>query len=266
MAASHGTLKVLEDNSELKPYTIASASSDAVTAALVSEAGFIGPEDPLGGYAGFFAQTAGDKIRSEYLFKSPEQTFAIEDVYVKPYAACRYCHPSIENALALRNEINNSEDIEEIIVETYDLAVNKHDSTSVENIAAAKMSIPFAVAVTLAKGSAGVEAYNEESVADDLIKKIMKKIKVLPNEKFSQAFPDKSIASMDIKLKNGVSLHNRIDYPKGEANFPLSDEELTEKFISLATYSGLKKSVSIEISQKILEGGFDLKEILKHLN
>lgn len=266
VAAVHGTLKVLEDNSELKPYNIASSSSDAVVAAIVSNAGFQGPEDPLGGYAGFFAQNSGDNVKIDKLFKSENQSFAIEDVYVKPYAACRYCHPSIENALHLKSFIADSDNIEEIIIKTYELAVNKHDMTAVENISAAKMSIPFATAVSLIKGSASVDAYSEESVNDSNIKELMKKVKVLPDEEFSNSFPKKSIATMEIKLKNGERLHFRTDSPKGEADAPLSDKELSDKFHSLAIYGGLTYDLANKLSQKIREGNFSIKEILSHLN
>lgn len=265
VAAVHGTLKVLEDNSELKPYNIASSSSDAVVAALVSEAGFEGPLDPLNGYAGFFAQNSANSFDQDKLFKVNHEVFAIEDVYVKPYAACRYCHPSIENALHLRQEIKNSEDIEEIVIKTYELAVNKHDMTHVENISSAKMSIPFATAVSLIKGSASVDAYSSESVNDKKIQDLMKKIKVYPEDEFSDAFPIKSIATMEIKLKNGKTLRSRTDAPKGEADLPLSNEELIDKFISLSTFSGLNRMKAEKISEKILTGDYLIKDILSQL-
>lgn len=266
IAAAHGSLKVLEDNSELKPYNVASSSCDAIMAAMVAESGFEGANDPLNGYAGFLSQFAGDDYDLQKLFKTPEQTYAIEDVYVKPYAACRYCHPSIENALLLRNNINDPNDIDYIKVRTYELAVNKHDMTSVENVSAAKMSIPFAIAVSLVHGSANIGDYTLEAVQNNTIKNIMKKIQVTPDQQFSQEFPKKSIASLEIKLKNGKILNSKIDYPKGEANFPLTDDELIIKFISLALYSGLSKKKAESIVNEILFKNFIIKDIISLLS
>lgn len=266
VASVHGTLKVLEDGSELKPYNIASAASDAVVAAMVSEAGFKGPDNPLEGYAGFFAQNSNGEFNQEKLFKKEDGVFAIEDVYVKPYAACRYCHPSIENALFLRDKLN-LEEINEIEIKTYELAVNKHDMTSVDNISSAKMSIPFAVAVSLIKGSANVDAYSEESVRDSNVQNLMKMVKVLPDSEFSIEFPLKSIATMEIKLKDGSKLFTRTDAPKGESNLPLTDEELKQKFVSLAQFAGMKKIKAESLASDILyNNNISIREILEILS
>src|SRR5690606_14093302 len=50
-----GTLKALEDNSELKPYNVANAASTAVNAYLTAIAGFEGPDDVLLGEKGFLS-------------------------------------------------------------------------------------------------------------------------------------------------------------------------------------------------------------------
>lgn len=40
-------------------------------------------------------------------------------------------------------------------------------------------------------------------------------------------------------MKDGTTLSRRVDYPKGEPENPLTDEELEAKFVSLAKASGI---------------------------
>lgn len=264
VATTHGTLKVLEDNSELKPYNVAMAAKDGIEAAFVGSL-FNGPVDPLEGYAGFLAQ-ATDEVDYDKLFQGLNGKYCIEDVYTKPYAACRYCHPSIENVLKLQSETNiNPDDIERIDIRTYSLAVDKHDNTTVGNVSAAKMSIPFATAVTFCKGSASVDAYSDDTVNDPSVNSLMRKVHVAADEDFSQAFPKLSIATMKVTTTDGHVFESKTDLPKGEAVNPMTDEELADKFISLACWSGLNEEKAKKIAEDILTHDINIKALIEHL-
>ena len=265
IASAHGTLKVLEDNSELKPFNVASAASDAIVAACIGKCGFEGPNDPLSGNAGFL-QRFSDDIDESLLYRRESDSLCLDEVYVKPYAACRYCHPSIENALKLRasNEFS-VEDISDIEVQTYSLAVNKHDRTDISNISSAKMSIPFGAAVALCRGSASVDAYCDETIANEMICRTMKKVRVIPNNAFSKSFPAKSIATMRIRMTDGRVLEERTDEPKGESTAPLSDRELCDKFSSLARYAGIDKKATEEVVTELMEPCPDFCRIMERI-
>jgi len=53
-----GTLKVIEDGSQLKPFNAARAAVNGLLAANIARAGIVGADDPLGGPAGFLAMMA----------------------------------------------------------------------------------------------------------------------------------------------------------------------------------------------------------------
>ena len=53
LISSGGTLKALEDESELKPFNVGNAARAGLTAFLTSESGFQGPNDALGSSSGF---------------------------------------------------------------------------------------------------------------------------------------------------------------------------------------------------------------------
>lgn len=231
-----GMLKVLDDESELKPYNVAKSALLGLTATQMAKAGFVGHHDTLGGNRGYLKMMTGseDIGLCEPLL---DKTYAIEKSYTKPYAACRYCHPAIEASIKLRKTVD-VEKIEEIIVSTYDLAVSGHEHTDIKGIGSAKMSIPYGVAVGLIKGKAGLTEYNDEHVMDESILGLVKKVHVQADAEFSIRFPKVQTAGVTIKLKDGSEVSEKVDFPKGEPENPLSDKEFEERFIDLLRYAG----------------------------
>ncbi|MFC2087939.1 MmgE/PrpD family protein, partial [Bacteroidota bacterium] len=243
--SAHGTLKVLEDSSELKPYNVGQAALSGLLSVSMAKAGFKGSDDPLSGNSGFFSMMA-DQYDLTYLKNTG--TFGIERVYYKPYAACRYCHPAIEAALKLRfTHSINLEKIKTINVATYHLAVANHDHTTINGISSAKMSIPYSVAVALMSGKAGINEFSNENINNSDISSLTQKISINSDDQLSALFPKKSAAIVEIITDDGFIYKERVDNPKGEPENPLSDDEIKEKFITLSTYGNKSNEESQEI-------------------
>lgn len=231
-----GMLKVLDDESELKPYNVAKSALLGLIASQMAKAGFVGHHDVLGGNRGFLKMMTGSED-IELCKPLIDKTYAIEKSYTKPYAACRYCHPAIEASINLRKTVD-VEKIEKIIVRTYDLAVSGHEHTDIKGIGSAKMSIPYGVAVGLLKGKAGLIEYDDEHVMDETILGLAKKVHVEADTEFSAQFPKVQTAVVTIKLNDGIEVDKKVDFPKGEPENPMSDNEFEERFIDLLRYAG----------------------------
>ena len=124
--AASGMLKVLDDGSELKPYNVAKTSLLALTALQLAKAGFQGHPDPLGGRGFLKMMTGREDVELKPVLLNG--TYAIMKSYTKPYASCRYTHPAVEAAIHLRERVK-PEEVEEIHIRTYELAVSGHDHT-----------------------------------------------------------------------------------------------------------------------------------------
>jgi len=237
VVSAFGTLKVLENGSELKPFNVARASQSGILAALMARAGFSGPDDVLSGYSGFFSMVT-DELKLTKLEKNIDDPFGIERVFFKPYAACRYCHPSIDAALNLRsmNEFDHL-DIERVNISTYYWAVKNHDHTDIPGVSSAKMSIPYSFAVAMISGKADIIEFTEERINDAEISALTQKIIVSSDDEFTSLFPEKSIAVVEIITHDGQHFKERVDFPKGEPENPLTDKEIEEKFIYLARFA-----------------------------
>ncbi len=240
--SASGMLKVLDDGSELKPYNVAKTALLSLTSLQLAKAGFKGHEDPLGGYRGFLKMMTGDEeieIKPVLL----NDTYAIMKSYTKPYASCRYTHPPVEAAIHLRNKYDVTADkVKKIKVETYDLAVSGHDHTEVKGAYSAKMSTPYSVAVALMYGRVGLQEFSNESLEDSNVQTLTKKVQVISNQEFSKNFPKKQSAVVSITTDTGIYTE-QVDFPKGEPENPLTDEEFLDRYNALMIYGEVDKSV-----------------------
>ena len=236
--AASGMLKVLDDGSELKPYNVAKTALLSITALQLGKSGFKGHTDPLGGRGFFKMMTGKEDVELKPVLLNG--TYAIMKSYTKPYASCRYTHPAVEAAIHLRPSVMVSE-VEEINIRTYDLAVSGHDHTEIPGSYSAKMSIPYATAAGLIYGKAGLQEFTEEMVKEKNILELTKKIHVSADDALSAVFPEIQAAVVTIKTKNG-EYTDRVDFPKGEPENPLTDEEFRSR-IRPEEYAGVLPSV-----------------------
>lgn len=260
-----GSLKVLEDGSHLKPVNSGHAAMLGHNSVALAKAGFVGPNDALIGQNGFL-RLMTDEHDLQRLNRE-DGRYCIEDTYFKPYAACRYCHPAIEAAIQIKaRESLNFDEIESINVSTYELAVAKHDHQEITGVSSAKMSIPISVAVAFVTGKAGIEEYSMPVLERPEIQELARKVTARSSVEYTKAFPQKSPAKLEIVFSGGRRIEQVVEFPKGEPDFPLSDQELTQKFQGLAVFAGIPFSQVQEIAQRVWKLPNDFEQLLPLLH
>lgn len=257
-----GMLKVLDDGSELKPYNVAKAALLALTSIQMAKAGFKGHPDPLGGNRGYLKMMTG-KEDVELKPVLLNGTYAIQKSYTKPYASCRYTHPSVEAAILLRNKYGlTAEELERIDIKTYSLAVAGHDHTDIPGSYSAKMSIPYSTAAGLIYGRAGLQEFSEEKVKNSSILELTKKVHVVSDKELSDVFPGIQAAIVEITTKNGI-ISKRVDFPKGEPENPLSDEEFRLRYDELMDYANMDRAASGVAFNAVYQEEMTVRNLLK---
>lgn len=262
--SASGMLKVLDDGSELKPYNVAKTSLLALSSLQLAKAGFKGHDDPLGGYRGFLKMMSGDE-HTEIKPTLLNGTYAIMKSYTKPYASCRYTHPPVEAAILLRNKYGITPDkVQEITVETYDLAVKGHDHTDIKGAYSAKMSTPYSTAAALIYGKAGLQEFENDVLENTKVKALTRKIMVNSNAELSRIFPEKQSAVVTIRTTDG-SYSERVDFPKGEPENPLSDKEFRSRYEALMAFGKVREEVYTSIYYNVNQPYLKAAELLKDL-
>ena len=259
--AASGMLKVLDDGSELKPYNVAKTALLSLTALQLAKSGFKGHADPLGGRGFLKMMTGREDVELKPVFLNG--TYAIMKSYTKPYASCRYTHPSVEAAIHLRDKVR-PEDVEEIDIRTYDLAVSGHDHTDIPGSYSAKMSIPYATAAGLLYGKAGLQEFTEEAVKRAEILDLTHKVRVSSDDALSAVFPAVQAAVVTIRTRNG-EYTDKVDFPKGEPENPLTDEEFRDRYDGLMGYAGVNTAVSSAVFNSVYNKNAMVDEVVRLL-
>jgi aconitate decarboxylase len=224
------------------------AARSGVVSAALAEAGFTGIkrviERDFGGYAGTFCGL--DPFDLARLTDGLGEQWEVMKITVKPaYAAMAGTHSTIEAALKLRAQPGfRIDDIEEIRVGMNE-AMLHHGGFQLERPATtmgAQMSHRYVVAVTLIDGSPSVPQFSPQRIDSDDVWKLIERIHpYLDAEIESRGEGGRWGSRLTVKFANGRTEEADVAYPRGGARFPLSNEEIVQKFdrlTALVTDSG----------------------------
>lgn len=184
------------------------AASNAIKAVGLAAAGAFGSETILEGEAGLFAayrrQAAPDSIT---LF--PDGECEIMAVYNKPVPACNFAQTAAQAALRLSQELADVGQIDRVVIRAPDAAVRYPgcDSTGpYRNALQAKMSIPFSVAATLARGT--IAERNYSGLEDSDINRLVSVTELAADAGFTAAFPGQQGANVTVHLRDGRTIQH----------------------------------------------------------
>ena len=249
--SASGSLKVLEDFSQIKPYNCAKAALNGYMSAMLAKAGFCGPSDALDGDTGFLKMNS--TAYNEDILTGKRDFLYLEKIYQKPYASCRHTHPEIEACFKIRKTNGfDVRDVERVEITTYKGVIGKHDFKDIHGESSARMSIPYSAVIALWTGKAGIAEFAEPYVSDPEILDLTQKVEIVSDEELSRLVPDKRVAIVNVHMCNGKVLSERVEYPKGEPENPLSPEENLAKFLSMTEHAGIASEKAQSIFQEII--------------
>ena len=86
----------------------------------------------------------------------------------------------------------------------------------------------------------------------------------MPDEQLSREFPDIQAAIETITAKSGT-FTERVDFPKGEPENPLTESEFKCRYDMLMMYSGISSNIADSVYEMITQYTVAADEILKNL-
>lgn len=98
-----------------------------------------------------------------------------------------------------------------------------------------------------------------EQVKNRTILDLTSKVSVESDDELTAQFPAVTAAVLTLTTKSGQEFMERVDFPKGEPENPMTEKEFTERFIELAVYGGKKREESAEMLEfiKKMDGCMD---------
>lgn len=247
-----------------KAGAVANAARNGVFAAWLASQGFTGAPRPFEGPMGFWAQVSGPFQLDR--FGGSGTPFKIEECILKPFPAEIHSQAAIQAALELRPRVESTEGIEQVVIETYDAAVDIiadpekwHPATR----ETADHSLPYLVAAALADGAIGPAQFTPERIADPAIRELMGRTQVLRRDEFSRQYPQALPVIIEVRTRSGQVCGTAVMHPHGHPQDPLSDEEVTAKFRRLAE-GPLGKQHTDQVLERLwrFEGESDIGEFM----
>ncbi len=247
-----------------KSFQVGQCGAAAVRAALLAQRGFTSARASLDGKYGYLALYAAGEDLSfalDSLGVSPLEIDAI-GIDVKKYPCCYAIHKSLDGVLALRaghGLTPDAVDRVEVVTQARGLQplVYADPRTGLE----AKFSMEYSVAAALLDGGIRLATYDDDRIARPAIRSFLPR--VAKSESTGPMLPRWS--EVVIHLKDGRTLSKRVTTSRGDAQDPLTDEELVAKAKDCFAYGGCEWSAEWLASRVFDMAALRLGDVLRQL-
>jgi 2-methylcitrate dehydratase PrpD len=135
---------------------------------------------------------------------------------------------------------------------TYNTAATTFTNREPKTTLAARLSIPYCIAVAIIDKELGMKQFEEKRLDDPKIRELMKKITIEADAELNKLYPEMFPAKLEIVMKNGQVFSAEEYYPKGFPKNRMSAEEMEDKFESLCAYV-FDKTKTNEVKHMIKE-------------
>ncbi len=229
-----GTMEFAASGGMAKRVHAGRAAEGGVTAALLAARGFEGAEDGLAGRYGF-CRVFTDEPRVELLTTGLGERWMIDEITVKPYAACSDIHPMIQAATELRHESGPDgfpvERIIRIEAEGPTKAAEQNSLDGTTSVMAAQYSAQWNIAAALLSDPGDPATYAADRVVDPAIAALQAKVvSVIAHPQFDATYAHKMGGRVRITLDDGSILERTVHGQIGSMHAPLTAEQIDAKF------------------------------------
>lgn len=275
VSMSGGILEANRTGGTVKRIHCGWAAHAAVVAADLAMRGFTGPPTVLEGRFGFFEAYLGGRYDRGAITTGLGTTWAVADIFFKPYPANHFTHTAIDAAIELRRGGLVPDDVSTIHIGVAEptvrtigepLLVKQNPQSGYQ----AQFSAPYAVAAALFGGSGlglGLDDFTDELATDPERRALMARVTVGSDVRCDALFPHQFPAVVTVRTKAGHELVVERMTNRGGPALPLTDDELSQKFTDNASRSLPASSVaalraSIEQLETIVDLGPALDPIM----
>ena len=102
-----------------------------------------------------------------------------------------------------------------------------------------KFSMQYCMAVLLVAGRAGLGEFTDAAVNGAAVQAMLRRVEFYNSPEADAAGADKMHSIIDITLKDGRAVRGVADFARGSPQFPMSFDDVVEKFRDCARYGGL---------------------------
>lgn len=206
-----------------------------VLAALLAQKGFTGPTRVMEGNKGFIQTVMGGNFNVRKLTEAGKR-FKILDTIYKSVAADATTHGHLTATLELVKEHDiKPGDVVEIKIKTGSRC-KEHTGDPVKrypkNKETADHSSYYITAVAIMDRRVGPDQYTPKKLKDPRVREMIDRVRIEKAPSLDRFGGQAGIT--EIRTKQGVTYKRRVEYPKGHPRNPMTDQDLEDKFRTMA--------------------------------
>ncbi|WP_416261710.1 MmgE/PrpD family protein [Gibbsiella quercinecans] len=249
---SGGLWGFIHDGAQSKKLHAGRAAEGGVLAVLCARQGISGPGALFNdGWGCFFSTLAAKSAVPAALTDGLGQVWKLLRCSIKPYASCRGTHAAIDAAGLLFEQLQvDLDQIEKIEVRLCPFLNDMCGNTHIQTLAAAQMSLPYAVAARLLLGHAGLDAFEEANRRDPALLAVMNRITL----RVDPALSSDGEPVVTLQTRHGARVSRCVEVAWGNPANPIGDRELCDKFLSLAS-----RPLPLQQAQALWACGMDME-------
>lgn len=237
-----------------KPLHPGHAAEAGALAAMAAAQGMTGALDVLHGPAGFAAATSEDTGKWDKALAGIGKPYAVTDMTVKNHGCCGHIFAALDAVRDLQLEHGfKADDVVSVAVGGYKATKDVCDRPNAQTEQDCRFSTQFTVATMLLHGGVRLAAFEPERLTDPAIRALMGKVTVSLDPECAAVFPSKRSAKVTITLNDGRVLNRHQHTRKGDPDAPLTDQDLSDKFLEL-TSDAIGAAAAKALLQQLWEG------------
>ncbi len=215
------------------------AAHAGVMAGLMAARGVHGPREVFEGHAGYFNAYHRGEYAAARLTEGLGERFAVDELTVKFYPACRYAHGAIHGILALRAEhALDAGDVRAVRVrvprESWHAVCEPGDAKRAPaTVPAALFSLPWLTAAALVRGCLTPAELSASGLADDEVRAWARRIDMAPDESLASSGAI-GAAAVELELETGGRVGCTVTAMEGDPTCPATFERVERKMRELA--------------------------------
>jgi 2-methylcitrate dehydratase PrpD len=263
-----GIIEYLAEGAWTKRLHAGWAAQSGIRAALLARGGFVGPRTVFEGVHGLFHGFA-HTTRGDYdaLVGDFGARWVTDTLAFKPYPCGTMAQPYIDCARRLAARGIKAEDFSEVVCEVAEGTVHRlweplADKQQPPNGFAAKFSVPYAIAVGLVHGNAGLSSFTDDAVHDKKVQALAAKVRYQIDPE--NPYPNNYTGHIQVKLRDGSVIEERQPHLRGGAHEPLTKADIQEKFLLNCRHGGwdgARASAALSLARKLYDGPIDLEPL-----
>jgi 2-methylcitrate dehydratase PrpD len=263
-----GIIEYLAEGAWTKRLHAGWAAQSGIRAALLAQAGFVGPRTVFEGvhglFHGFARTTHGDY---DALVGDFGERWVTDTLAFKPYPCGTMAQPYIDCARRLAARGIRPEDIREIVCEVAEGTVHRlweplASKQRPRNGYAAKFATPYLLATGFVHGGVGLGAFTESAIRDAQVLALAAKVKFVIDPQ--NPYPNSYTGHIRATLNDGSVIEERQPHLRGGAQEPLTRQDVTDKFVLNAVHGGWTKPQSdaaLKLMAALYNGRLDLSSL-----